>query len=56
LVALSLFATRSNRALIATITVLNDIGKAPIAGDNRIPAQYKAPAAKGMKRVNLYFI
>ena len=41
----------SNRALMATITVLADISTAPIAGVSSTPHAYSAPAASGMAKV-----
>ena len=42
------FFTVSNRALMATITVLADINTAPKAGVSKTPQAYNAPAASGM--------
>ena len=40
-------ARRSSWALIATMTVLNDINSAPSAGDSTNPAEANIPAASG---------
>jgi hypothetical protein len=37
----------NNWAFMATITVLNDINKAPTAGESTKPRGYKTPAARG---------
>ena len=41
------FIRRNNWALIATMMVLRDISNAPTAGESRIPAQARTPAASG---------
>ena len=42
------FSTLRNLAFIATITVLNDMRMAPIAGLSRMPTLNKTPAANGI--------